>query len=179
MRIISGTLGGRRISVPKSFSARPTTDIAREALFNILSNRIDFEDLAVLDLFSGTGSVSMEFYSRGVTTLTSVEMSAVYASFIKKNMQELGITGTKIVCANVFKFLPKARAASYDLIFADPPFDLDGRTEIVNLVFEHNLLKPDGLLIVEHSPNDNYHESPFFMEVRHYGKVNFSFFKKN
>ena len=177
MRIISGNLGGRRIVVPKNFKARPTTDIAREGLFNILANRYDFDEMVVLDLFSGTGSVSMEFYSRGVVQLTSVELSSMHYTFIKKNMQDFGISGTKVVCSDVFKFLPKAKADSYDLIFADPPFDLKERFKIADLVFNYSLLKPNGVLIIEHSPNDSYSEHQFFAEVRHYGKVNFSFFE--
>lgn len=171
-------MGGRRINVPGNFKARPTTDIAREALFNILSNRFDFEELTVLDLFSGTGSVLMEFYSRGTSRLTGVELSPLHAGFIKKNLQDFGINGVQILCTDALKFVKKAPKQHYDLIFADPPFDFKERIKVADLVFEHDLLKPQGILICEHSPGDSYESNPFFAEVRHYGKVNFSFFQK-
>jgi 16S rRNA (guanine(966)-N(2))-methyltransferase RsmD len=177
MRIIGGSLGGRKINVPTNFKARPTTDIAREALFNILSNRYDFEELTVLDLFSGTGSVLLEFYSRGTIRLTGVEISPLHASFIKKNLHELGISGVQLFTADAMKYVRKAPKQYFDLVFADPPFDFKERHKIADLVFENNILKPSGIFICEHSPNDTYENNPYFAEVRHYGKVNFSFFQ--
>ncbi len=178
MRIIGGTLGGRKINVPTNFKARPTTDIAREALFNILSNRYEFEELTVLDLFSGTGSVLFEFYSRGTKRISGVEISLLHATFIKKNLHELGICGVQLFTTDAIKYIRKAPKQHFDLVFADPPFDFKERHKIADLVFENDILKPGGIFICEHSPEDRYENNPYFFEVRHYGKVNFSFFRR-
>ncbi|MBS2210849.1 16S rRNA (guanine(966)-N(2))-methyltransferase RsmD [Carboxylicivirga mesophila] len=176
MRIISGTLKGRRFSPPKSFSARPTTDIARESLFNVLNNRIDFEDLSVLDLFGGTGSISYEFASRGCPNITTVELNYKHFSFIKSMLKEFELSDTiKVIKADVFKYIQKD-SMTYDLVFADPPFDLKNFDEIPDLFFENKLLKEDGVFILEHSDKKSFVDHPYFTEVKKYGKVHFSFF---
>ncbi len=179
MRIIGGSLGGRIIELPKNFKSRPTTDLAREALFNILSNRYDFESLTVLDLFSGTGSILFEFYSRGVTNITGIEINQNHINFIKKNISTLKIKDLNLYCTDAFKYISRAPKNYFDIVFADPPFDMKERLSIVKLIFDSNILKTNGIVICEHAPNDNYSENPYFIEVRHYGKVNFSFFKMN
>ena len=177
MRIVSGKLKGRRFSPPASFRARPTTDTAKENLFNILSNMVDFEDLEVLDLFSGTGSLSYEFASRGCASVTSVEKDFHHYTFIKKCIQELGLSQIiKPVKADVFTFLKKAPAHGYNLIFADPPFDLVSLENIPNNVLESKLLRPGGLFILEHGPGHDFSNHPAFNQTRNYGKVRFSFF---
>jgi len=179
MRITGGILGGRQIKVSPKFNARPTTDIAREALFNILVNRFNFEELTVLDLFSGTGSIAFEFCSRGTTNVTCVEINNTNTFFIRKNAENLNISIIKIFQSDVLSFLLKSKQEIYDIIFADPPFDFPTRFKIAEYVFENRLLKPDGTLIIEHEPKDNYQNTTYFKELRKYGKVNFSFFEYN
>ncbi|MCU4156895.1 RsmD family RNA methyltransferase [Carboxylicivirga sp. A043] len=176
MRIISGLLKGRRFSPPKSFSARPTTDIARESLFNVLNNRVDFEDLSVLDLFGGTGSISYEFASRGCEAITTVELNYKHFSFIKSMIKEFQLDNSiSVIKADVFKYLKKC-SFKYDLVFADPPFDLKDFETIPDRFFENNLLKEDGVFILEHSDKKSFDNHPRFSEVKKYGKVHFSFF---
>ncbi len=177
MRIISGTHKGRRFLPPSTFKARPTTDLAKEALFNVLINRLDLDTLKVLDLFSGTGSISYEFASRGCESITSVEMNYSHWQFIKKTSQEFGFDQAIIpLKADVFKFI-KTTGGIYDLIFADPPFDLINFETIPDLIFEKSCLAADGLLIIEHSDRISFANHPHFKELREYGKVNFSFFR--
>ena len=176
MRIIGGELSGRRLLVSSKMKMRPTTDISREALFNILTNRYHFEKLTILDLFSGTGSISFEFFSRGATNITCVETNSLNINYIKRNSDNLGINNLKIIHYDALSFLLKSESNSYDIIFADPPFDLPNRFKISEYVFARNLLKPNGLLIIEHEPKDSYQNSSNFLELRKYGKVNFSFF---
>ncbi|MCG8582421.1 MAG: RsmD family RNA methyltransferase [Bacteroidales bacterium] len=176
MRIISGSLKGRRFSPPKSFSARPTTDIARESLFNVLNNRIDFEELSVLDLFGGTGSISYEFASRGCEEITTVELNFKHFSFIKSMVKEFDLDQViNVIKADVFKFLKKC-SFKYDLVFADPPFDLKEFETIPDRFFQNSLLKDEGVFILEHSDKMNFEDHPNFSEVKKYGKVHFSFF---
>jgi len=176
MRIISGSLKGRRFSPPKSFSARPTTDVARESLFNILNNRVDFEELSVLDLFAGTGSISYEFASRGCEDITTVELNYKHFSFIKSMIKEFGFEKEiRLIKADAFKYLKKC-GLKYSLIFADPPFDLKEFETIPDKFFEQDLLKADGVFILEHSDKLSFNEHPKFQEVKKYGKVHFSFF---
>lgn len=179
MRIISGSLKGRRFSPPKSFSARPTTDIARESLFNVLNNRVDFDELSVLDLFSGTGSISYEFASRGCTDVTSVEFNYKHFSFIKSMLKEFKLENEiKVLKADAFKYMQKC-SFKYDLIFADPPFDLKEFNSIPDKFFEQDLLKEEGVFILEHSDKISFEEHANFTELKKYGKVHFSFFTKN
>ncbi|MCU4165022.1 RsmD family RNA methyltransferase [Carboxylicivirga caseinilyticus] len=176
MRIISGFLKGRRFSPPKSFKARPTTDIARESLFNILVNRVNFEELKVLDLFAGTGSISYEFASRGCEDITTIELNYNHYIFIKKTIQELEIDQfIRILKADAFKYLQKT-SEKFDLVFADPPFDLKNFDTIPDHFFKQHLLKEDGIFILEHSDKKTFESHPYFKEVKKYGKVHFSFF---
>ncbi|WP_418916471.1 RsmD family RNA methyltransferase [Alistipes putredinis] len=177
MRIVSGKYRGRAINPPKNLRARPTTDFAKENLFNVLGNLVDFEECDVLDLFAGTGSISYEFASRGVHSVTSVEINPVHYNFIKKTAADLGIDNLFAVKANVFLYL-KSCAKQLDLIFSDAPYDLEGSEEVIRLVLERDLLKPDGFLVFEHSKNINFSSDPHFWQSRSYGSVQFSFFKK-
>jgi len=176
MRIISGKFKRRRISPPNNISARPTTDFAKEGLFNLLSNRIDIEEMCVLDLFAGTGSISLEFISRECKSLTAVEQSELHCAFIRKVCKELKIENLLLFKSDVFKFVEKTRQ-QYDLIFADPPYDLPKFSEIPDLIFKNNILGEKGLFILEHSVKNNFESHPNFVEQRHYGNVNFSFFE--
>jgi len=175
LRIISGKYKGRRISPPGSFSSRPTTDLARESLFNILNNRVDFEGLSVLDLFSGTGSVSFEFASRGAESVHLVEKDFRHIVGIKKVIKELGITVIRPVHIDVKAFL-RTCTSKYDIVFADPPYNLHWLKEIPEMVLGAGILKENGFLILEHPDALRFNENPGFYEHRNYGRVNFSFF---
>ncbi len=161
--------------MPSEISARPTTDFAREALFDILSNRVDFETIEVLDLFSGTGSISFEFASRGVNTVHLVELNRNNIGIIRQNIRNLKIESIKTVRLDVRDFI-KVCNCRYDIIFADPPFDLPWLEEIPCMVFSAGMLKEGGILIIEHPGNIKFDGHPYFSEHRRYGKVNFSFF---
>jgi len=174
MRIIHGIYGKRRLSLPAGLRARPTTDQAREGLFNILINRLYFDEIRVLDLFSGTGSISLEFASLGTNDITLVEKDRFNIRFIKKNIDILGIEGIDIIQGDAFKFLERNRS-KYDLIFADPPFDMPGIRELPELVLAH-LSGEKSLFILEHGPSVNFSAHPALKESRRYGKVHFSFF---
>ena len=176
MRIVSGEFKGRIINPPAGFTLRPTTDMAKESLFNILGNRYDFDDLSVLDLFAGTGNISYEFLSRGVKDVLSVDINVKHTDFIDKTCKSLQCDNAKTVRADVFSFL-KACTKRFDLIFADPPYDLKGIELIPQLVFEKELLQKDGVLIVEHAIETDLSKLPFFVEKRKWGKVNMSFFE--
>ena len=176
MRIISGKFKGRRITPPTNITARPTTDFAREGLFNLLTNRIDFEEITALDLFAGTGAISLELISRGCKQVTSVESNFRQYEFIQKASKELGVDNLILLKADVFKFLERNKYR-YDFIFADPPYDLSNLTDLPDIVFSRNLLSEDGLFILEHSAKNDFSKHPNFLEKRHYGNVNFSFFE--
>lgn len=158
----------------KNFKARPTTDFAKESLFNILNNQIDFEETKLLDLFAGTGSISYEFISRGCTNLTMIELNFNHIQFIKSVLKEMNEVA-KVYRADVFKFL-ETEKGQYSLIFADPPYDHPRFTEVPELVIRRNLLTPDGLFVMEHPKNFNFSKLPGFKELRKYGSVHFSFF---
>lgn len=176
MRIVSGELRGRRFCPPDNFSARPTTDFAKENLFNVLNNIVDFEELKVLDLFSGTGSITYEFVSRGCQDVTSVEMNFKHQQFIAKTIREFGIDKrARSIKADAFKFAQNT-SEKYDLIFADPPFDLEEASKLPDIVISRGLLKEGGMLILEHSGAGKYNAHPNFQQTRSYGKVNFTFF---
>lgn len=178
MRIVSGSLKGRRFSPPKNFKARPTTDTAREALFNILGNILDFEDLKILDLFGGTGAISLEFASRGAHSVSCVEKNFHHQKFIRQCVQELGLESTvQVIKADVFTVLAKSALPPFDLIFADPPFDLRDFERVLPAVLDSGLLQHGGRFILEHGPDRNYSAHPAFEQLRNYGKVNFSFFR--
>lgn len=177
MRIVGGIYGGRIFRVNKAFRSRPTTDIAKEALFNILENRYDFENKTALDLFAGTGSIGYEFLSRGCKWVTMVEMDFVHHRFILSVLETLKIENATITKADVFKFLKKS-TGNFHFIFADPPFDLKNFGEVPEAVLQSNLLAENGLFIMEHPKEFDFSKNPDFKEIRRYGKVNFSFFEK-
>lgn len=176
MRIISGIYRRRRFDVPKNIKARPTTDFARENLFNVLNNTIDFEELTALDLFAGTGAISFELVSRGCAKVVCVEKETLHVNFIEKVKGELKADYPLIIRGDVFKYMEGARE-KFDFIFADPPYDLKELATIPNKIFENGLLKPGGLLVFEHGRNDDFTAHPHFVEKRIYGSVNFSFFE--
>ena len=177
MRVISGIYKRRRFDVPRSFKARPTTDFAKENLFNVLSNHLDFEEGGVeaLDLFAGTGSISVELLSRGCTQVVSVEKDREHYAFICKVMQELKAVNWLPVRADVFKFV-KSTHRCFDLVFADPPYELKDLETLPDLVLGNGLLKPGGLFVLEHGKKNHFEAHPCFIEHRSYGSVNFSFF---
>ena len=177
MRVITGKYKGRRFEIPRTFKARPTTDFAKENLFNVLGNLVDFEACDVLDLFAGTGSISYEFASRGARSVTSVEVNPVHYNFIRQTAVQLGIEHLYAVKANVFLYL-KSCTKQFDVIFSDAPYDLEGSEEVIRLVLDGNLLREEGLLIFEHSKNADFSGHPCFWQLRSYGSVQFSFFKK-
>jgi len=176
MRIISGKFKGRRLSAPNNITARPTTDFAKEGLFNILNNRIDFEGIDVLDLFAGTGGIGIEFISRECNSVISIEQNDRHCAFIRKVCEELKIENLLLLKTDVFKYINSCHS-QFDLIFADPPYDLANFAEIPNFIFARNLLKTDGMLVLEHSSKNNFQLHPNFVDHRNYGSVNFSFFE--
>ena len=176
MRIIGGRMKGKLILPPESYKARPTTDFAREGLFNTLGNEYEFEDLKVLDLFGGTGAISFEFASRGASRVYCVEMARENASFIKTEAQRLGLDNVTMVRDNVFDFLGICRE-QFDIIFADPPYNLDGIASLPDKVFELGLLYPERTFILEHSSAYDFSAHPHFLKMKVYGKVHFSFFE--
>lgn len=175
MRIISGKYGRRRFDVPKNITARPTTDFARENIFNVLENLEGFEDKSACDLFAGTGAVSFEFLSRGCDYVTSVEKAPVQASFIKKVAETLGDTNLHLIKTDVFKFIDE-NARSYDYVFADPPYDHPRFDEIPALILNSKLVKQGTIVIIEHSKTRDFSHLPGFNQRRAYGSVNFSIF---
>lgn len=177
MRIISGKYKGRTIVPPKNLKARPTTDFAKESIFNVLGNLIDFEDIDVLDLFSGTGSIGYEFCSRGANSVVSVEINSVHYNYIKSVVSQLGFDNMYVVKANVFLYL-KSCSKRFDLIFSDAPYDLRDSSAVIDLVFEHDLLRDDGILVFEHSKDVDFATHPKLLQSRSYGSVQFSLFKK-
>ncbi len=177
MRIIGGKHKGRRFNPPKFFKARPTTDFAKESLFNLIENRIDLEGKKVLDLFSGTGNISYEFISRGCAYVMAIDISAKYLSFIEKTAKTIE-PEKKILRTykgNVFSLLKKIEL-DYDLIFADPPYDTNLLETLPDLIFSNSTLKSNSLVIIEHSAQNDFSQHKHFQEKRNYGKVNFSFF---
>ncbi|MCH5238603.1 MAG: RsmD family RNA methyltransferase [Muribaculaceae bacterium] len=175
MRIISGKYGRRRFDVPKNITARPTTDFARENLFNVLENMEGFEGKTACDLFAGTGAVSFEFLSRGCSLVTAVEKAPVQAAFIKKVVQILGDDNLHLVKGDVFKFIAEDVRA-YDFVFADPPYDHPRFDEIPALILNSNLVAQGSTLIIEHSKAKDFSNLPGFSQRRAYGSVNFSIF---
>lgn len=176
MRIIRGKYGRRRFDVPRNITARPTTDFARENIFNVLENLRDFDDLSALDLFSGTGAMALEFLSRGCDQVMAVEMASTQANFIRSVKDKLNATNLKVVKGDVFKFVETC-SEKFDMIFADPPYDHPRFAEIPELILNSRMLKPGTLVIVEHSRNHDFSALPHFMQHRAYGSVNFSIFE--
>lgn len=175
MRIISGKWRGKQIIAPSNLPVRPTTDRAKESLFNWLQFRIDLEGINVLDLFSGTGNMSYEFISRGAQSVIAVDQNAACVRFIDKTFKLLQAEGSEVMQMEALAAL-KAIHSSFDIIFADPPYDFDNYDELVKLVLERKLLNEDGWFILEHSASYDASSIPGFYEMRKYGKVHFSYF---
>lgn len=177
MRIISGKLGGRRINPPKNMPhTRPTTDIAKEGLFNILQNRMSFDGIATLDLFGGTGCISYELASRGATSLTIVEKDNAMYNFIKTNIAALNIENVTLLKMEVFNFLQTCHQ-QYQFIFAGPPYALGTIDELPKIIVQKKLIAPNGYFVLEHTPRNSYEKFEGFSFVRNYGTTLFSFFE--
>ena len=176
MRIITGRYKGRRFDIPRTFKARPTTDFAKENIFNVINGYTDWEETTALDLFAGTGSISLELLSRGCPQVVSVEKDRDHARFISQCMEKIGTDGHLLVKGDVFRFLKKCHQ-HFGLIFAEPPYALTELSTIPDLIFQYGLLKEDGLLVFEHGKHDDFSTHPHFLEHRSYGSVNFTLFK--
>lgn len=177
MRVISGIYKRRRFDVPHTFKARPTTDFAKENLFNVLNNYIDFENgISALDLFSGTGSISIELVSRGCDKVISIEKDPQHYAFICKVMKEVKTDKCIPIRGDVFRFIERCNE-QFDFIFADPPYALKELESIPELIFKNKLLKDNGIFVLEHGKDNHFEENPHFIEHRHYGSVNFSIFR--
>ena len=176
MRIITGKYKGRHFDIPRTFKARPTTDFAKENIFNVLNGYIDFDGCEALDLFAGTGSITLELLSRGCSHVTSIELDRDHHRFICDCVKKLGTEACLPLRADVFRFVKSCRQ-QYDIVFADPPYALKELPQIPDLVFERALLKPDGILVFEHGKDHDFSQHPRFVEHREYGSVNFSLFR--
>lgn len=176
MRIIIGQYKGRHFDIPRTFKARPTTDFAKENIFNVLQGYIDFEDATALDLFAGTGSISLELVSRGCKQVVSVEADRDHANFIRQCFKKLNEDRDILVRGDVFRFL-KSCHQKFDFIFADPPYALEDLAKIPDLVLNGELLNEDGIFVFEHGKNHDFSAHPRFLEHRSYGSVNFSLFR--
>lgn len=175
MRIISGIFRGKHIRPPGNFKARPTTDFAKESLFNILIHQFSIEDLDVLDLFSGTGSISYEFASRGARSVLAIEMAPMHFKFIQETCRSMEMEQVSVIRADAFRYLKKP-TQSFDFIFADPPFDHPGLVELPDLIFNTNILNKNGVFILEHPGSYSFTAHSRFLQHRKYGGVNFTFF---
>ena len=176
MRIITGKYKGRHFDIPRTFKARPTTDFAKENIFNVLNGYIDFDEATALDLFSGTGSISLELLSRGCRQVVSVELDRDHHRFIQECVRKLNAPEVTPLRSDVFRFLKTCRQ-QFDLIFADPPYALPELPTIPDLIFEKALLKDDGIFVFEHGKDHDFSKHPHFIEHRAYGSVNFSLFR--
>lgn len=175
MRIIRGKYGRRRFDVPKNITARPTTDFARENIFNVLENMVDFDDLTALDLFAGTGAVSFEMLSRGCKHVTAVEMSSTQYNFIREVSRKLNTENLKIVKGDVFKFLSSS-ADKYDLVFVDPPYNHPRFGEIPEMILQSGILVSGSVFVMEHGRDYDFSKLSGFKRHLTYGSVNFSIF---
>ncbi|MBP7462820.1 MAG: 16S rRNA (guanine(966)-N(2))-methyltransferase RsmD [Bacteroidales bacterium] len=175
MRIVSGILRGRQINPPPGFDARPTTDFAKESLFNILNNHFDFEDCDALDLFAGSGNIGFELYSRGCKSVSSVEMNPKYVQFIENCIKNFDCAGMQVIKADAYRYL-KTTPRKFDIIFADPPYSKARYDNIHQAVFEKEILKTGGLLILEHNNDVDLSHLAYYRETRKYAGVQFSFF---
>ncbi len=176
MRIITGLYKGRHFDVPRSFKARPTTDFAKENIFNVVNGYMDLDGTVALDLFAGTGSISLELLSRGCSHVVSVEADRDHAAFIRQCMTKIGTDDCLLIRGDVFRFM-KSCKQHFDFIFADPPYALKQLPEIPSLIFQYGLLKDGGLLVFEHGKDNDFSAHEHFVEHRSYGSVNFSLFK--
>jgi 16S rRNA (guanine(966)-N(2))-methyltransferase RsmD len=177
MRIITGTYKGRHFDIPRTFKARPTTDFAKENIFNVLTGYIDLDGATALDLFSGTGSITLELLSRGCSRVVSVEQDRDHHRFITDCLKKLGTNVCLPLRGDAFRFV-KSCKQQFDFIFADPPYALKELPQIPQLIFDHNLLKEDGVFVFEHGKDNDFSQHPNFVEHRSYGSVNFSIFRK-
>lgn len=177
MRIIGGQFGGRKFHPPAKTPARPTTDMAKEGLFNMLQNMMDFEGLEVLDLFAGTGNISFEFASRGASHLTLVEQDKSAVAFIKKTFEVLNFTNYQLILGNALTYLSRP-TRTFDVVFADPPYALPQMAELPNMILASQLLAEEGILILEHSRNVQFEKHPHFLRSKKYGDSYFSLFQK-
>lgn len=176
MRIITGIYKGRRFDIPHTFKARPTTDFAKENIFNVLNSYIDFEGTTALDLFAGTGSISLELLSRGCQQVVSIEKDRDHHAFIRQCVQKLGADNSLVIRGDVFRYI-KSCSQQFDFIFADPPYQLTELAQIPDLIFEKDLLKEEGIFVLEHGAQNDFSNHPHFVEHRKYGSVNFSIFQ--
>ena len=177
MRIITGKYKGRRFEVPRTFKARPTTDFAKENIFNVLNSYVDLDGAQALDLFSGTGSITLELLSRGCEEVVSVELDRAHHAFIRQCVERIGATNAVLVRGDVFRFL-KTCHRRFDLVFADPPYALEQLTTLPSLVVDGGLLSHGGIFVLEHGKQNDFSTHPQFVEHRAYGSVNFSIFKQ-
>ena len=175
MRIIAGSLRGRRLNPPTTLPVRPTTDMARESLFNILNNYVDYEDCTVLDLFAGTGAVSLSSFPVVAKEVTSIDINAQCTEFIKDSARQFKVNNIHVVRSDVFDLIKRAYK-KFDIIFADPPYALENLQQLPDLIFEHKMLTDDGIFVLEHPREYQFEEHPHFWQHRNYGKVNFTFF---
>ena len=176
MRIITGIYKGRHFDIPRSFKARPTTDFAKENIFNVLNGYIDLDGAMALDLFAGTGSISLEMLSRGCSQVVSVEADRDHANFIRQCMTKLGTDANVLIRGDVFRFI-KSCSQQFDFIFADPPYALKELPQIPDMIFAKDILAPDGIFVFEHGKDNDFSIHPRFVEHRCYGSVNFSIFR--
>ncbi|MBQ5654676.1 MAG: RsmD family RNA methyltransferase [Bacteroidaceae bacterium] len=177
MRVITGKYKGRHFDIPRTFKARPTTDFAKENLFNVLNSYIDWDaEPVALDLFAGTGSITLELLSRGCSRVISIEKDPLHFKFIKSFIDKLQDLNAIPIKGDVFKYLSQCRE-KFDFIFADPPYVLTEISELPDMILERDLLREDGLLVVEHGKDHDFSQHPRFVEHRQYGSVNFSFFQ--
>lgn len=175
MRIISGKNRGRHIVAPENLPVRPTMDMGKESLFNILNNYFYLDNIHVLDLFSGTGNISYEFASRGALTVTSVDENQLCTKFIQKTIDKLQYDNVTVIRQDAFAYI-KSCKRQFNIIFADPPYDMENIDKLADLIFQNNLLLPEGWFVLEHSGKHDFSEHPKFYEHRKYGKLHFSFF---
>lgn len=175
MRIITGFLKGRKMITPRNLKARPTTDFAKTGLFNVLNNKVEFDGISVLDLFAGTGSISLEFVSRGVGMVTAVDIEAAHCKAIKENADLYKLNQLSVIRRDVFQFLQSARG-KYDIIFADPPYDMEEALQLPDIVMGSGLLNEGGFFVLEHGNKTSFEGHPHLIEERKYGSVCFSFF---
>ena len=176
MRIITGSYKGRHFDIPRTFKARPTTDFAKENIFNVLRGYVDFDGITALDLFAGTGSISLELVSRGCKQVISVEADRDHADFIRRCFAKLGDDRDVLVRGDVFRFLKRCRQ-QFDFIFADPPYTLGGLPQLPDLILGGDLLAPGGIFVLEHGKDHDFSAHQRFAEHRSYGSVNFTLFK--
>lgn len=177
MRVITGKYKGRHFQVPRSFKARPTTDFAKENIFNVLRSYVDFEDLRAVDLFAGTGSITLELLSRGCAEVLSVELDCQHAAFIRSVLQKLEERKCRLIVGDALRIIQRGDIQA-DLVFADPPYALEELPELPDRILSGMLLKSGGLLVLEHGERNDFSQHPMFLEHRAYGSVNFSIFRK-